>query len=185
MSAVSSEYPSWSYYPRNERPPQWAVDLSSAVRAAEHLVDTRPLPLEEAERLTSDRVLGLLRPSLEALGYIVESGKKADQKIRRPVLFGENGRPALNYEIDAFHDDLGIAMEIEAGRGAFGNADYRDIVRLSLLLDARFMVLMQPLRYRTGSTVKSAYESSRDVFDAIYASQRLQLPFDGVLLLGY
>lgn len=38
--------------------------------------------------LTSDVVLSFLRPGLDALGYEVESGKAAAQKIRRPVLFG-------------------------------------------------------------------------------------------------
>jgi hypothetical protein len=66
-------------------------------------------------------------------------------------LFGENGAPEVNYEIDAFHDELGIAVEVEAGRGAAGNADYRDIVRTSLILDARYMALLLPIRYRTHS----------------------------------
>ena len=95
------------------------------------------------------------------------------------------GIAAVNYEIDAFHDELGIAVEVEAGRGAMGNADYRDIVRTSLLLDARYMLLMLPGTYRYGSTQKDAYASTRDLLSAIYASQRLRLPFEGVLLIGY
>jgi hypothetical protein len=66
-------------------------------------------------------------------------------------LFGENGAAEVNYEIDAFHDKLGIAVEVEAGRGAAGNADYRDIVRTSLILDARYMAFLLPIRYRTTS----------------------------------
>lgn len=45
------------------------------------------------------------------------------------MLFGENGVPQVSYDIDAFHDQLGIAVEVEAGRGAANNADYRDVVR--------------------------------------------------------
>ena len=56
---------------------------------------------------------------------------------------------------------------------------------MSLMIDARFMVLLQPLAYRTGTTTKSAYGSSRDLLDAINASQRLALPFEGALLVGY
>jgi hypothetical protein len=63
---------------------------------------------------------------LLALGYAVESGKSRAAKISRPVLFGENRAPSVSYEIDAFHDRLGIAVEVEAGRGAAKNADYRD-----------------------------------------------------------
>ena len=68
--------------------------------------------------LTSDKVLSHVRPGLESLGYEVEDGKRADQRIRRPVLFGEGGSARVTYEPDAFHDDLGILVEIEAGRGA-------------------------------------------------------------------
>ena len=65
-------------------------------------------------------------------------------KIFRPVLFGENGVPEVSYEIDAFHDGLGRAVEVEAGRGAANNADYRDIDRTSLILDADYLVLLMP-----------------------------------------
>ena len=179
------DYPQWSYFPRNSTAPGWVAPLIAAVGAAIGQIDTRPLPAEDADRLTSDVVLAHVRPGLESLGYTVESGKKAEQKIHRPVLFGENGIPTVKYEVDAFHAQLGIAVEVEAGRGAFGNADYRDIIRMSLMVDAEFMVLLQPLAYRTGATTKSAYASSRDLLDAIYASQRLALPFSGALLVGY
>ena len=176
----------WSYYPRNVRPMPWALELVDVVASAKTSIYTEPLPSAEAEALTSDTVLKFLRPGMEALGYTVEAGKKADEKIRRPVLFGENGSPSVTYEIDAFHDALGIAVEVEAGRGAMGNAEYRDIVRTSLLLDARYMVLMLPLLYRYGHASKTlAYAKTRDLFNAIYASERLRLPFDGVLLIGY
>jgi hypothetical protein len=182
-------YPSWSYFPRNARPPEWAVQLVSAVDAVRSEIESVPLQLETSEKRTSDAVLAKLRPGMEQLGYLVESGKGASQKITRPVLFGDDGRPEVSYEIDAFHDDLGIAVEVEAGRGAKGNADYRDIVRTSLLLDARFFVLMTPIVYRFKSAGKGmevqAYSSTRSQLSAIYASQRLKLPFEGVLLIGY
>jgi hypothetical protein len=43
--------------------------------------------------------------------------------------------------------------------------------------------------YRTTSSGREqaihAYERTRSQLDAIYASQRLKLPFEGVLLVGY
>src|ERR1700722_13438042 len=140
-------YPTWSYFPRNVRPPAWALSFVDVVRAAEAKIST----VEHKTGLSSDDVLKELGPGLIALGYAVESGKTKGAKIFRPVLFGENGVPEVNYEIDAFHDQLGIAVEVEAGRGAAGNADYRDIVRTSLILDARYMALLLPVRYRTTS----------------------------------
>ncbi len=51
------------------------------------------------------------------------------------------------------------------------------------------MALLLPVRYRTMSgqreLVIQAYEKTRNQLRAIYASQRLKLPFEGVLLIGY
>ncbi|MGC5022589.1 hypothetical protein [Micromonospora sp. DT47] len=95
----------------------------------------------------------------------------------------------MSYDIDAFHDTEGIVVEVEAGRGARGNAVYRDIVRTSLILDARYLALLLPIAYRHQSSGRevtvAAFRDARDQFDAIYASQRLRLPFQGVLLVGY
>lgn len=134
-------------------------------------------------------MLAHLRPGLENLGYQVESGKARANKITRPVLFGQNGKPGVSYDIDAFHDELGIAIEVEAGRGASNNADYRDILRTSLLLDAAYLALFMPISYHYKSSGKqsitSAYDGTRGQLDAINASRRLQLPFEGILLIGY
>jgi hypothetical protein len=70
--------------------------------------------VDQKTGVDSDAVLGNLSGGLVALGYAVESGKTRPAKIHRPVLFGENGTPSVNYEIDAFHDELSIAVEVEA-----------------------------------------------------------------------
>jgi hypothetical protein len=72
--------------------------------------------------MDSNAALAVVRPALVAMGFEVEAGKKAAEKIRRPVLFGEQGAEDLAYEVDAFHPEVGIALEIEAGRGVLGNA---------------------------------------------------------------
>jgi hypothetical protein len=179
-------WPLWTYYPHNEKPPSWVAPLVSVVAAAEEHVCTEV----ERQGLTSDTVLAALADGLRALGYDVESGKTAAGKVRRPVLYGENGTATVTYEVDAAHDPLGIVVEVEAGRGARGNAAYRDVIRTSLILDARYLVLLMPIAYRisTGTaraTTVPAYRDARDMLEAVYASQRLPLPFEGVLLVGY
>jgi len=173
-------YPLWNYYPRNARPPSWVDALVGAICAAEETIST----VEEGRGLKSDDVLKHLRPEMERLGYVVESGKSKDAKIFRPVLFGQNGVPEVQYEIDAFHDEFGIAVEVEAGRGAANNADYRDIVRTSLILDANYLVLLMPITYRSTTSIH-AFDRTRRQLEAIYISNRLKLPFLGVLLIGY
>jgi hypothetical protein len=82
----------------------------------EPLICTKTL----AKGLTSDAVLAQLRPDLIALGFAVELGKSSLDKIKRPVFFGENGMPDLQYEIDAFHSGWQCGLEIEAGRAWMG-----------------------------------------------------------------
>jgi hypothetical protein len=67
---------------------------------------------EDDAQMTSDQKLKLLRPALVALGFDVEDGKKAADKLRRPVLFGEMGVEERAYEVDAFHSEWGIALGV-------------------------------------------------------------------------
>lgn len=179
-------WPSWSYLPANTRPPAWATAFVDVVRQAQATVETATGDLPG---LRSDAVLAVIAEPLRALGYEVEAGKAAAQRIRRPVLFGENGVASVTYEVDAVHDGLGVVVEVEAGRGARGNAAYRDLIRASLILDARYLALVMPIAYRAQSggrpIVVPAYREARDLLAAVYASQRLRLPFEGVLLVGY
>jgi hypothetical protein len=181
MSASASpSYPIWKFYPSRSPAPEWVVKVVGAFSDAGSNIDSR-----SKHGVTSDAALAHLRPALVALGFEIEAGKTASGKIRRPVLFGESGRPVVAYEVDGFHPELGIVLEVEAGRGAAGNADYRDLVRTSLIVDAEYLILGMMLEYKTGKATMRSYERTRDQIDAIYASERLRLPFKGVLLVGY
>ena len=178
-------YPSWDYFPRNARPPEWVEPFIANIRAAEQSIST----VNHRTGLDSARVLQHLAVGIRELGFAVESGKKASERIRRPVLFGSNGRAEVSHEIDAFHDDYGIVVEVEAGRGARGNATYRDIIRTSLIVDAQYLALLLPVAYRHVTSGREisvrACKECADLLSALYARQRLPLPFRGVLLVGY
>lgn len=177
-------FPHWRYYPTNEQPPEWLRQLVDALATYRDEISTL-----DGHRPTSNEVLATIAPALASLGYTVETGRERVGKIRRPVLFGENGVPTLTYEVDAAHDTLGIVVEVEAGRGARSNADYRDLVRSSLIVDARFLVLILPIEYRFNSGsrpgLELAYRNTSDLLTAVYASQRLRFPFEGIALIGY
>ncbi len=177
-----AQYPKWSYFPRNVRAPAWVAPFVGVVEEARADIETTA-----GRTLDSNGVLVRLADGLAGLGFQVEKSKTSADKIGRPVLFGDEGATAVTMEIDAFHDGDGVAVEVEAGRAWNGNAVYRDLVRTSLLLDARYLALLLPIGYAPPSarTPVPAYGYSRDLLDAIYASQRLRLPFDGVLLVGY
>ena len=65
------------------------------------------------------------------------------------------------------------------------NADYRDLIRASLMVDAVYLVLAMMLHYSGGGALTRSYEATRGRIDAIYASERLKLPLKGALLIGY
>lgn len=70
-----------------------------------------------------------------------------------------------------------------------GNAVYRDLIQAALMVDARFLVLAVPVEYRYKSGAQTAkepsYAKTYSVVEAIYGSPRLELPFEGLLLVGY
>lgn len=176
-------YPAWKSYPSHLPAPPWAAGVVDVFAAARANVDST-----QHHGLSSDTVLAHVRPGLEELGFEVERGKKHEEKIHRPVLFGENGATLVRYEVDAYLREYGVVVEVEAGRGAANNADYRDLVRASLMVDADYLVLAMMQSYRAGATRERAtpsYEITKARVDAIYASERLMLQLKGVLLIGY
>ncbi len=173
-------YPAWKFYPVRLPAPNWAPDLLKTFTAVRVKIDSA-----EHRGVSSDTALAAVRPGLRKLGFTVERSKSAAGKIWRPVLFGENGQPMVAYEVDGFHEGERIVLEVEAGRGAANNADYRDLVRASLMVDTDYLVLAVMQEYRAGKQVMRSYEQTRNRLDAIYASDRLKLPLKGVLLIGY
>jgi hypothetical protein len=126
-------------------------------------------------------VLATVRPGLEALGFQVESGKTKADKIERPVFFGENGAPAVRYEIDAYHSGWRCGLEVEAGRGWMGNAVYRDLILASVMVDVDYFVLAvaNGYRYKTGGreAVSRDYENATGLADTLFSHTRVKLPY--------
>ena len=180
---MSQDYPRWRYYPRWQSPPPWVNDVVQALRANEAEVDT----LATANR--SDVALEVLRPGLEAIGFSVEHGKTAAGKLFRPVLFGDNGSVERQYQIDAYNSQTRVALEVEAGRSVLGNAIYWDLIQMSLLVDVSYAVVAIPIEYRYKNkgrqSMTAPYRDCTTILEAIYGGRRLELPFDGFLLIGY
>jgi len=178
--ATPGAYPSWKFYPSRNPAPAWVAGVVDAFAGAEDAIDSR-----SQSGISSDAALAAIRPALVAQGFEVEASKSKADKITRPVLFGEQGSVIVQYDVDGFHPEHGAVLEVEAGRGAASNADYRDIVRASLMVGVRYLILAMMLSYRGGGGAIRSYEIARDRIDAIYASERLELPLDGLLLIGY
>ena len=179
MSAVR-----YSTFPRTEPPPEFVTPLIQLFKDHEVSIST----MEREKGLTSDAVLSELRSDLQGIGFDVELGKTVANKIRRPVFFGENGVPTLQYEVDAFHPNWRCGLEIEAGRAWLGNAVYRDLIQALVMVNLDHLVLAVPNGYRRkslGRTVVSKdYDNTCAVADSLYAHSRLQMPYS-LIVLGY
>lgn len=175
----SDVYPLWKSYPSRLPAPAWAEGVLDVFGRERARIDSNA-----NHGVKSNDCLAILRPGLEEMGFVVEGGETTG-KIKRPVLFGENGETEVSYEVDGFLPDHGVVLEVEAGRGAANNADYRNLVRAGLMVDADYLVLAMMQRYLAGGQLMRSYERTRKRIDAIYASDRLRLPLRGVLLIGY
>lgn len=172
------------YFPRTEPPPGFALQIVNAFRS--HLSDISTVDLEKG--LTSDEVLAKIRPDLIEIGFEVEGGKTRDQKIQRPVFYGEKGEPTLKYEIDAYHAGWRCGLEVEAGRAWMGNAVYRDLVQAMVMVQVDVLALAVPLSYKYKSggrdTSSSDFVNTRNVAEALFGHSRFTLPYK-LLLIGY
>ena len=181
MSKTSIRFTS---FPRTQPPSAFAADLARVFNKHESAVGTTRL----AKGLTSNEVLGVIRDDLVALGFQVEAGKQRTDKIQRPVFFGENGEPTLNYEIDAYHPAWRCGLEVEAGRAWMGNAIYRDLIQGLVMVEVDVLVLAVPNAYKyksSGREVSSSdYANTISVADTLFGHTRVRLPYS-LLVIGY
>lgn len=171
-------------YPLTQPPPDFADDVASVFRKYEDKIGTEHIE----DGLTSDEVLSEIRPELVDLGFNVESGKAEEDKIRRPVLFGEDGEADLQYYVDAYNESWKCGLEVEAGRAWKGNAIYRDLVQALVMVKVEVLILAVPnvYKYRRNNRISEnpAFDKTRSVIETLFSTHRFSSPYD-VILIGY
>lgn len=131
--------------------------------------------------LSSDGVLKAAKPHLEQIGFVVETGKKTDEKIKVPVLFGLNNRIDKYFNADAVSADGRTVIEIEAGR-ALDNFNFlKDIFEASMMSGVEFLVLVVRNQYRRSKD----FQKIHVFLETMFISGRIGLPLKGILLIGY
>lgn len=131
--------------------------------------------------LTSNDVLAKLRPYLEERGYKVEKGKREEDKIDVPVLFGQDNNIDKSFYADALSEDGTIVIEVEAGRATENNQFLKDIFEACMMFEVEYLVLAVRNTYRTHDD----FVRCHTFLETLYISNRLQLPLKGILLIGY
>ena len=166
----------WAYFPQSGKATSTALAVIQIFERHQKEIDS-----ETHEKQVSDVVLARLADDLEELGFQVERGKKKDQKIKVPVLYGRNGKVQKSFEADALMEAEGFVLEVEAGRGVTNYQFLKDLFQASMMQGVDYL----------GIAVRNVYRSSRDFdkifvfFDTLYKSNRLSLPLKGVLIIGY
>lgn len=174
----------FSTFPRTKLPLHFVSKVFEVFLKSGSQISTATL----SKGLSSDAVMSVLRADLSKLGFEVEAGKKHVQKLKRPVFFGEDGRPSRQYEIDGFHSEWNCGIEIEAGRAWMGNAVYRDLIQAMVMVDLSHLILAVPLGYKYQSggkpVVSNDYANTISVADALFSHSRIVMPY-GLTVIGY
>ena len=165
----------WQHFPKSIDAPKLLKDIIKCFEEIETEIDS------ETHQLRSNEVVKLICPYLEELGFQVETGKKACQRIRVPVLFGLDGKPEKSFDADAYHEEDRTVLEIEAGRAVMNYGFLKDLFEACMMYNVDYLVLVIRRIYRTSKD----FEKVITFFDTLYASRRISLPLKGILVIGY
>ncbi len=165
----------WQYYPRCDAAPEHLVGIVEIFKRHDQDIDSSKLAL------TSNNVLLVLRESLLKANYKVEKGNKLEDKIKVAVLFGRDGKLDKSFHVDAFQEDTGTVVEIEAGRAVVNYQFLKDLFEACMMFNTQYLVIAVRRIYGK----QADFETVNTYLDTLYTSGRLKLPLKGILLVGY
>jgi hypothetical protein len=165
----------WISFPQFRAATPLALQVVNAFDAASaHL---------SASDMNSNEVLSHVRPALEQAGFKVETGKRRDEKISVPVLYGEGGAIKKFFDADAYHREQRFVLEVEAGGGVTNYKFLKDLFQVCMMEDVDYLCIAVLNRYEASG--RNDFEHVVKFMETLYASQRLELPLHGVLIIGY
>ena len=170
----------WSFFPRTDPLPKFLEKTINVFNNNHKKIDSSKNDNNEL-RLKSDQVLRLLQKDFLEIGYAVEKGKKKEQKIRVPVIFGKQGKVNQAFEVDGWNKDTKVVMEIEAGRAYSNHQFLKDIFEASVMVDVQYLVLAVRKVYNK----QKDYQIISDWLDTLYITNRIKFDLKGILLIGY
>ncbi len=165
----------FQFYPANKKIPEHLESLIGAFEKNQEKISS------QNHTMNSNSVLEILRSDLESAEFLIEKGKKFNEKIRIPVLFGENGKIIKSFDVDGFHEETGTVLEVEAGRAVDNNQFLKDFFESCIMKNVNYCVIAVRDVYRK----QKDFEKVKDFFDSMYASGRLDVPLNGLLIIGY
>lgn len=165
----------WHLYPRNKKIPNHLFEVISIFEKNSEMITS------EKNTLASNDVLKILEKDLQDKGYKVETGKKQKEKIKVPVLFGQNGLIEKGFDADGVNIQTKTVIEIEAGRAVTNYQFLKDLFQATVMIDIDYLII----------AVRNDYHSKKDFLtvckfmDVLYSSDKLILPLKAILIIGY
>ena len=165
----------WQYYPKSDSVPSHLRDVVEVFEEQLNVFSS------ESNTLNSNEVLEHLRNGLEVLGFQVEKSKSTADKIHVPVLFGRNGKLEKSFDADAYSQSQKTVIEVEAGRAVSNYQFLKDLFQACMMHEVDYLVIAVRNVYLN----KKDFEKVIAFFDTLYASNRIALPLQGILIVGY
>ena len=165
----------WMYYPKTKKVDSLSIGIVQQFEAVADNINS------DNYDHSSNTVLEAVRQGLENLGFVVEKGKKAEEKIHVPVLYGMNGQTQLAFDADAYHLDGKYVIEVEAGRAVVNYQFLKDFFEACTMSDAEYLCIAVRNTYKN----RKDFEKVCNFFDVLFLSNRLIIPLKGILIVGY
>ena len=163
------------FFPVNKKTPEHLVSVIKVFNEYEDKINSHK------HKLDSNTVLEILRKNLEGVGFRIETGKKKNEKIKIPVLFGENDRIIKSFDVDGYHEEFKTVLEVEAGRGVTNNQFLKDFFEACIMVNVDYCIIA----VRDTYLKQKDFEKVKDFFDSMYASGRMNIPLKGLLIIEY
>jgi hypothetical protein len=170
-------------FPSTWEAPEWVGRIVEVFRRHE----TRIGPCEPDRRLSSEEVLEVLAPDLQAIGFRIELMKFADQYAPRRSMQADD--PAgQRYHLDVYHAQWHCCLAIEDGNAWVDPTIDEERVEPLLVSNADTLCLALPGATGPDSPRQqppgTSYEHARALAQAVYARRRAYLP-RRLVLIGY
>ena len=170
----------WIYFPKTQRMPKILDGVIDVFK--ENFDEIRT----DQKKIKSNDVLKILIGSLKDRNFRVEGSKS---KIKMPVLHGEKNISSKYFEVDAFHEEERVVLEVEAGMALQNMRFLKDIFEASVMSDVDYLAVSVCNVYEYKSKGKPVstypYEKISIWLETLFSSDRIKLDLRGILLIGY
>jgi len=144
-------YPEWFFYPAWTSPPEWVTEFVEIIAGARSQIDS-----EKVAGLTSNTVLAGFVRTFKTWDFRSKKGPGKVARFSDQCYSGPQGKARVQYQVDGWHPEHRVPLEVEAGPEARRNAVFRDLISASRMVDADFLAIgvMPSYRHQFGGVAR-------------------------------